>query len=68
MRDFGWPAGVAVSFGVKEGNILADFGDCHWLAEDFATGLGDTFHGGVDVHDRNDDGRMLRRPVGVDGE
>src|SRR5918996_478717 len=54
----------AIAFGVKEGDVLADARYLHRLAQHLAAGIGHFLHRGRDVIDRDDDGRMLRRPVG----
>src|SRR5262245_12933246 len=54
----------AVAFGVKERDVLAHARYLHRLAQHIAAGLGHLAHRGLNVIDRDDDVRMLRRPVG----
>src|SRR5215470_8696558 len=55
----------SVAFGVEERDILAHHRYLHWITEYLATGLSHISHRGLNVINRNDDGRVLRRPVGL---
>src|SRR5262249_58494591 len=55
----------AIAFGVEEGNVLTDTWDEHRLTQNFAAGLVHFLHAFMNVFDRNDDGRILCRPIGL---
>ena len=55
----------AVVLGVHERHVVPDAGNLHRFAQHLAAGLGDLLHGRVDVVHRDDDGRVLRGPVGL---
>ena len=57
----------AVPLGVGEGDILPHAGDLHRLAEHFAPRGSYFLHGIADIVHRDDEGRMLRRPVRLFG-
>src|SRR5262249_59420570 len=55
----------AVALRVEKGNVLPNAGYLDRFSEHFATRFSNASYGRLNVVHRNDDGRVLRRPIGL---